>query len=1238
MAVSQVGTPPSAVFSSTSATSPTLVWGTGQTRTAGDLLVLVVTASATTSVTTPSAPSGWTSVFAEGNTTTAHAFVGCYYKVATGGDAVPSIPVTFSGTGRVGASLFELAGVNTSSPIDRTGVYASGSSSATIASISVATSAAIQNAGEFAIAAYARNQATAAAATFTPPTGFTNLTWDSTTSTADHGAVAYSSSAPASGSTLTAAETVTSAATSYAAAGIVSFAPAAVSVTLADRGGSMDSMLPPVYVVQNSLGSGGSPGSFANPVAAGNTVVIIAGGYNSSASVMSTSAPTLGGTTPSNAQHLFDAPAAYDSSAGQGQIAAMWMLPNVSGGQTAFGLSITNGSFIELAALEIAGLGANPVADVTALFGSVAAAGSSVQAGPTAPTSYGNGIALAATASYGGYSGAPTQTYWNVTDNGTHQAYGWAYQRFPLGDVYEWTQATSGASAAGVVSIAATPNPKISTFQDNCATNQLSTLWDESYGTVSEGGGQISIQCDTSYSSALQSTGTFDLTNSSVYLMVTPYQAASAQTMVNLTDASLNAFQYGYSGGDLTAVLCYPYGTYDVFGSITYNPTSHAWLRVREAAGTVYFDTAPDGVTWTNQFSFSSEPFDLTARNLTVTAGDFGSDATGTSHVSNFNTPPATGITVTAAQAGSYTETGASLAVKVLAGAAATQNGATAASDTTAVPNISITPTTTGSWVYGAINAYYSGFPPYTVSANTVFFLNQPDAGDESVYGLVRSAGYMTAGTPVSIGGSGPAGSSGDFFMSMAEILPASGQVLEEDSSSPAPVWSNAGTSVTTAQFSPPPGSLLVALVSMNTTGSGDDTIAMSNTGTALTWTQMETDPALGIAAVFIAQVPTNTSTPVTESDAAGANATLALGAVVPVADAAGASDAITTTVTGNTVSVADRAGSADAVTATASVPVADLAGSADSVTVTVAASVSDAAGSGDALAVPTQTRSIADTAGSADAESTAASAPLPDLAGSSDTLSAASSGTLADAAGASDSIVVALAGSTASVADIAGSDDKLTVTVTAAVADLAASHDALLLTGNSFQLQDAAASDDALLLTGKNLQFQDDAGAGEALDVAGSGSADLTDAAGAADALAITAKTLTVPDSAAGADALAASATVPAADIAGSADRVTAAVTLAVSDHAGGTDAIVVFDSGQQVNLADRAAARDSIIVDYGTQTLTLSVGVGCDVYVGLEISVAIGCDVGGVYQAGIRSLATDRWYAMYPYSKGAS
>lgn len=46
----------------------------------------------------------------------------------------------------------------------------------------------------------------------------------------------------------------------------------------------------------------------------------------------------------------------------------------------------------------------------------------------------------------------------------------------------------------------------------------------------------------------------------------------------------------------------------------------------------------------------------------------------------------------------------------------------------------------------------------------------------------------------------------------------------------------------------------------------------------------------------------------------------------------------------------------------------------------------------------------------------------------------------------------------------------------------------------------------------------------------------------------------------------------------------------------------------------------------------MTLSVAVEVNVYVALNLQVTIEMNVGAPYQGNISSLATDRWYSMYP------
>ena len=227
MALAQRGTPTATAYTTVNGSNTaTNTWDATQARQAGDVLVMVITAAATTSVTAPSAPSGWTQAVSVGNfTTSPHAGVFIFWKIAGGGDTAPSATVTTSGTTRVGCTLFDLtAGTGVQyNWIDQTGTYASGSASATIASMTATTSGSIAYTGEFAIAAFARER-TAGTILWTPGTGFSNFSNDGTFSAAAHNAVDISSTVPTTGATLSDAASITSGASAYGAGGIATFA------------------------------------------------------------------------------------------------------------------------------------------------------------------------------------------------------------------------------------------------------------------------------------------------------------------------------------------------------------------------------------------------------------------------------------------------------------------------------------------------------------------------------------------------------------------------------------------------------------------------------------------------------------------------------------------------------------------------------------------------------------------------------------------------------------------------------------------------------------------------------------------------------------------------------------------------------------------------------------------------------------------------------------------------------
>jgi hypothetical protein len=225
--VTQVGTPDATVYTTTSAASSSVAWSGTQPRTAGDILVFIITAAATTSVTAPATPAGWNVAAATGNSGTIHSYAVIYWKVAAGGDAAPATTVSWSGTGRAGFALFELTGAeNVLSPVDVTGTTASSGTAGSYTGITVTASKAVSFAGEYVFSAFGYEYATASAVSdFAAGTGFTNFSTDYATSSRDHNAIDYETSAPALGATPSDVASATSDGTGFYAAVLAAFAP-----------------------------------------------------------------------------------------------------------------------------------------------------------------------------------------------------------------------------------------------------------------------------------------------------------------------------------------------------------------------------------------------------------------------------------------------------------------------------------------------------------------------------------------------------------------------------------------------------------------------------------------------------------------------------------------------------------------------------------------------------------------------------------------------------------------------------------------------------------------------------------------------------------------------------------------------------------------------------------------------------------------------------------------------------
>ncbi|MFI8872472.1 hypothetical protein [Streptomyces sp. NPDC055243] len=153
----------------------------------------------------------------------------------------------------------------------------------------------------------------------------------------------------------------------------------------------------------------------------------------------------------------------------------------------------------------------------------------------------------------------------------------------------------------------------IGTLQDNFNDNAIGPDWGNSYGGVSETGGKARVPCVAGVFAGYQTAKDWTLAGSSAFVQLPLAAAANgasteAQTTFNIIQATAgtsiainintvaNTIRFennvGYTDGSAV--------------SLTYSAVTHAWLRIRETGGTLFWDTSTDGSSWTNRRSIST--------------------------------------------------------------------------------------------------------------------------------------------------------------------------------------------------------------------------------------------------------------------------------------------------------------------------------------------------------------------------------------------------------------------------------------------------------------------------------------------------------------------------------------------------------------------------------------------------------------------------------------------------------
>ena len=119
-----------------------------------------------------------------------------------------------------------------------------------------------------------------------------------------------------------------------------------------------------------------------------------------------------------------------------------------------------------------------------------------------------------------------------------------------------------------------------------------------------------------------------------------------AGTFLQLYLNATNTLTFFVYGTTLTAEKQVA-SSFTTVATVAYNATNHRWWRIREASGTIYFDTSADGITW-NNFTSTTVTFALIDLVASLFIGtDSANGGTDTAVFDNFNVLPPSGDTYT---------------------------------------------------------------------------------------------------------------------------------------------------------------------------------------------------------------------------------------------------------------------------------------------------------------------------------------------------------------------------------------------------------------------------------------------------------------------------------------------------------------------------------------------------------------------------------------------------------------
>ena len=249
--------------------------------------------------------------------------------------------------------------------------------------------------------------------------------------------------------------------------------------------------------------------------------------------------------------------------------------------------------------------------------------------------------------------------YWETSSNGTS----WVVRaqastaslfpvdalRFELGAATDGGEVAPGEAHFDDLNGGGAPGVwcKASSFTDDFDDGVTDPIWDRSWAdaacTMGETGGDLVLDLGPNalaYCGYLSSKS-FDLTGDALAFevpqMVAPVAGAEAYARMEVDDE--NGLEFVQGGGTLSFRREVA-GSVAVLASVQYDSNAHRWWRFREAGGTVYWETAPDGAAWVVRAQ-ASAPMPVTALDVVLGAGTWQSlAAPGGVHYDNLNLTP----------------------------------------------------------------------------------------------------------------------------------------------------------------------------------------------------------------------------------------------------------------------------------------------------------------------------------------------------------------------------------------------------------------------------------------------------------------------------------------------------------------------------------------------------------------------------------------------------------------------